>query len=74
MHFYERWNFKQFSCLRHNPRQTFFRMSAYFHYFALEIKYYYIAVLPTETQKYLWNFPILKVRGEEYILLEFGTV
>jgi len=31
------------------PRQTFFRMSAYFHYFALELKYFYIAVLPKET-------------------------
>jgi len=57
-----------------HPRQTFFRMSAYFHCFALELKYFYIVVLPKETQKYLWNFPILKVRSEEYIVLECDTV
>jgi hypothetical protein len=57
-----------------HPRQTFFRISAYFHYFALEIKYLYIAVLLTETQKYLWDFPILKLKSEEYILLGFDTL
>jgi len=49
-------------------------MSTYFHYFALELKYLYIALLLTETQKYLWDIPILKLTSEEYILLEFDTV
>jgi len=49
-------------------------MSAYFHSFALELQYFYIAVLPTETQKYFWDFPILKLESEEYLLLGFDTV